>query len=342
LIALSCGSFALAYLSWRYVENPLRKIRQPVVPRKAFVVAVLALSGFLIAIGSYGYSSEGFKSLYLARLSDRQKETYQQSQFSLAAPDRGECRFSIDDFRRDEIARFDRCFAKFGPANVIVGDSHAGNLYFALIVNSEKPFFVLLGPRRCPAVEQKPGLAPGPGCDWDRIQSFLQSNAAKVRRVIYTQAGYFLVDDDKGRRGHHDFFTRAYVPVYRVNPGAIRSIIAYLENLARDVDVIWFGPRIEPHKNFSQLAKLALECSTVKLSLDPNVQETFLRMDRYIQSVMPRHGRLRYVSQIEAVGFQADKDLYDCTAAFWGDGNHWSTAGERRFGRRIVNVLLPD
>ena len=340
MTALACASFALAYFSWRFVEAPLRKIKRPAVPFRRFVAGALTLSVVFIGIGSLGYVSQGFENQYFASLSDQQKKIFRQSQiYNDNDAEDHNCRFQMGALSAAIFRRFDDCFAKYGPAIAVLGDSHSVNVYLALLASTDRPFIVQFS-TECSLQADLLHLAPPGQCAWGRIPSYLKSNAAKMRQVMYTQAGYFLVRDENGGYGSREMFTRPSVPVFDINPDFILPVIDYLEGIAQEVDTTWFGPRIEPRKNSSQLLKLAYGCVKPDITINPNILETFTRLDNYIKSAIPKNGRLRYVSQIDAVKFDVSKDMYDCTASFWADGDHWSRAGEKRFGARIVGPLL--
>jgi hypothetical protein len=126
-----------------------------------------------------------------------------------------------------------------------------------------------------------------------------------------------------------------------VNPALIGPTLAFLDDLASEVHLVWFGPRIEPHKNFAKILELSYRCDLEKVALDENVRETFVRMDGYLKQVSAGH-HFRYISQVDAIKFDERHDIYDCSAAFWADGDHWSRAGDEYFGKRFASSLLAE
>lgn len=61
LLALAALSFALAYLSWRFVEQPFRRSRQGIVPgRRAVFALAVAGSALFVGAGLSGYQSGGY------------------------------------------------------------------------------------------------------------------------------------------------------------------------------------------------------------------------------------------------------------------------------------------
>jgi len=66
----------------------------------------------------------------------------------------------------------------------------------------------------------------------------------------------------------------------------------------------------------------------------------YAHLDQALALQLQEHKSLTYVSTIDAIGFEPSNDLYTCNEVFWSDGNHWSNAGKKEFGRRIVSSLL--
>ncbi|MEO1139621.1 MAG: acyltransferase family protein [Pseudomonadota bacterium] len=63
MAGLAVASLILAYLSWRFVEQPFRRRPVPVLPRRAAVFSA-SLVGIVVFVGfgMWGFSSDGFKS----------------------------------------------------------------------------------------------------------------------------------------------------------------------------------------------------------------------------------------------------------------------------------------
>ena len=72
---------------------------------------------------------------------------------------------------------------------------------------------------------------------------------------------------------------------------------------------------------------------TVKMAM-------FAELDQTLARQLQDHKSLTYVSSLDAVGFDPSNDLYTCNEVFWSDGDHWTKAGEKEFGRRIIGSLL--
>lgn len=119
LSALLClASFALGYVSWKYIEKPFRYGSFGWnTQRRVYITAVL-LGGSMLIFGTYGESKEGFP----ARLDDEIRLIYQ-------TPKKYE---QVDTCFLLNAGHFDLpgCINKGSEKNVlIVGDSHAASLF---------------------------------------------------------------------------------------------------------------------------------------------------------------------------------------------------------------------
>jgi len=328
-LTLLTGTFLLAYFSWRFVELPFRK-RGVINRKRLFVFAVLA-STLFATFGIVGHITRGFESHYLADLDVQKREI-------LAIPsgrifDNGDCHFHGFDVDDQWKGRFIGCQKKYGKAIVVLGDSHGANMYEAVSLNTPYPFVVGMAQGGC-----RPH-SPKSECPYQRFLDYSAAHPEAIQKVIFTQAGFYLLQDEKGTEGGRDFFKTSSVPVYRPNPLFIERVVAYLNELARYVDVVWIGPRIEPHLNVSMLKKYAISCEPKTVTVDENIIATFDRLDQALKNRLVSEARLTYVSQMDAIAFDASVDLYNCNAVFWADTDHWSLAGEWRFGERILRAL---
>lgn len=329
LSMLALAAVALAYFSWRFVEMPFRR-REGISRTRLFAFAIGA-SAFFACLGLFGHYTNGFESTYISSLNERQRAI-------LARPretklDDGDCHFYGYDMDDDIKRRLDACYEKYGKALLVLGDSHAGNMFRALSVSSSHRFVVGLSHAGC-----RPH-SPSNACQYGRVLEFVAAQPTKIDKVIYTQAGFYLIQDDEGMPGSRDFFRKGSIPLYKPNPLFIDRVVAYLNDVARHVDVVWIGPRIEPHLNVSWLKKRAVRCETRDISIHNNTTATFEGLDGALKRRLEFEKRIRYVSQIEAVAFDSRSDLYDCSAVYWSDSDHWSAQGEGRFGKRIVDAL---
>jgi len=343
MLLLTLLSVLLAFLSWKFVETPWRVRRR--VSRLQVGWASAAALCLLATVGVAGHQTRGFEALWMARQSPDTVATYRivqrqfdaQNGFQVASGGQadGPCRFSAAGLRQDMVDRFTACAAAHGPGYVVLGDSHAIDLFSALLGSTKKPFLVSVTIAGC-----RPHT-PGPHCHYDPFLNLVAAHRDLFRGVIFEQAGFYLL-----RRGGHAGDRRMLSSVALDEPydgivvdrKHVAATLAYLEALSEVTPVLWFGPRLEPQ--IPEETVLARGCK-YPFQLRPNQRELFDTLDRYIEDAAAVRGKVHYLSQNQAYRFQFPADYMDCNHRYWVDGDHFSAEGERRFGPRfdLLNAL---
>ena len=216
-----------------------------------------------------------------------------------------------------------------------MGDSHGMDFFNAFLANSKAPFVVGFANGGCRPYN------PMPECNFASFRSFISSNVTEIQNIFFVQTGLELLLDKHNTTALPDFFTRNKNQSYSINVERIALVINYLKSLGADEKIVWLGPRLEPRLNANKMLKQALACkiNTSEIKLDGNMA-VYAQLDQTLARQVQEHKSLTYVSGLDAVGFDPSNDLYNCNKVFWSDGNHWSSAGAKEFGRRIIGSLL--
>jgi hypothetical protein len=329
MLLLVVLSFLLGVASWRYVERPFR--RDGAVGVRLFASACVLIGVAYVAIGIWGVSSKGYAQFWYARQSADVQRTYDLINASSQpnSEDDGKCRFNASTLDEAVKQRLIDCHARYGSAYVVLGDSHAIDL-FAVVTTSDTthPFIFGLTSPGC-----RPHT-PAPECSYDSLLELVRQQPQLFAAVIYEQAGFYLLRSDT-RKGSRKLFSRVPLdqPITGLYPDMepVQADLAYLKQLSAHVKVLWFGPRVEPHINKALL--VSGTCRTA-FRLRDNQYATFQQLDERIAEEAARAG-VPYLSQIRAFRFDFANDLLNCDGLYWDDGDHFSAAGEKRFGQRF-------
>ena len=334
MVGLIALSFVLAAISWKLVEQPFRRARYR--SRTVFASAACG-SLILISLGAVAHLNAGFPSWTLARLSPQQAVVYRNLLEERGRIDKvadsnkfTECVFRTGKLNEIFRRQFADCAEEHGTAIIIVGDSHAGNLFDAIAPLSGRPFVIGINKGFCRAVESNPQ------CFYGELLDFVTTNADSIDRVIYMQAGFYLLDAPDGAIGSRDMFQRYTDRPFPVSQSRIDLTLTYLGKLASHVNVVWSGPWIDPHVTHNQLVANGCDGSTGL----PNsfVVPSYTRLDQTVRE-LARERQISYVSTINALNFNARLDLVDCQNVYFIDADHWSVAGEQRFGPKVLGAL---
>ena len=338
LLFLATLSFILAALSWHFVEQPFRK--KGLIATKTVVLFGITGTIILIAIGLALHFTNGGENLWISTLKGNKRITYDL--VSTRKDDLGskttfgECRFFTELVTQKEIQKYKKCREKYGHGIAVIGDSHSRDFFGAINRNLEHNFIIGTSQPGCRPHDWKDR------CSYDEILKFIQQNPDVFSHVIYEQAGFYLLTNDNGDKGSRGFFSTLQldeaVPNYRPYKENISKIINYLNKIAEHVPVIWLGTRLEPHIHAKQMFKLGCDYD---FRLRPNLRNVYTNLDKNVAETVKKtaHKNINYVSQLELVPFDIEKEFMSCNVLYWRDTDHWTAQGEKYFGEPIVSEL---
>ena len=339
MLGLVLVTFVLAYLSWRFVEQPFRGSGS-VLPTRASVFAAsgAAAAGF-VGIGLYGEASAGRFDAWIAANPER-ASVYRMF---LAADaddgvyrDDGACRFNVPRLDDATIERLNACRSAHGPGVAILGDSHAMDLFNGLHALHDGDFVFGLTFASCWMDTR------ARNCDFAAFADLLRDEPGLFRPVMFHQAGYRFLASDAGF-AKRELFERIpeTEPVradeFRILAGRATAGLRYLAQLSELSDVVWIGSRIEPHIGLNYMLNAGCDH---RYRLRPGLAGLFADLDRHLAEASAEAG-VRYVSLIDAVRFDVTREFMTCDTLFWRDGDHWSREGTELFVGRLLAPGLP-
>lgn len=346
-IILSFFSLILAFITWKYVEVPFRN--RSFIGRFRIFIYGISASLFFVVVGLLGHLfNDKFEKFWLSNMNIEQQHFYSQ----LITTDRSlanwgansdgvqkltDCRFNVDRLELEVSERILTCAKKYGSGVLILGDSHAIDLYGVVASRFENKFLVGITNGGC-----RPHN-PGSGCQYDTISEFFKKYPSVFRHIIYEQAGFYLMLDQDGRKGTRKMFSdlryNQSISWIGIDIEHINKTTKYLVELSKIVPITWFLPRIEPHisKNF-----LIKNGCNYDYRLRTGLREKFQKLDNTIVEVIEKYGdvRIKVLSQNKIFKFEFPEDFANCSEVYWSDGDHFSAAGEWRFGQRLPENFL--
>lgn len=347
MMILAVTSILLAILSWKFIEQPFR--HKNFIGRRGIFISSAVVGAFFIVIGLVGVNYQGeYEKYWLSKQTDSVQDTYHKlmdtsPKFSNFGDNEkgeqllGECRFNLRAINSEVEENLLKCADKHGKGVLILGDSHAKDLYGVVTSRFENPFIAGFSKGGCRPNNQKKK------CYYEKVISFVKDNPQVFGKVIYEQAGFYLLEKTDGTKGSRLFFedlaltqtVENIVPDYT----QIREIREYLQSLSEFVSVVWLLPRAEPHISVRDVLKLG--CNNT-YAFRPNQYETFIELDNAIANEIDsmKSKKLSWLSQNAIFQFDLSADYIDCENLYWSDGDHFSVKGEIRFGERLPSNFL--
>jgi len=330
ILCLTGASIFAGFLSFKYIEKPFRSAK--IIGRAKFFL-LLSISYTLII----------FLALMISRNSERVENIWKnyQSKSSITAYEfvkrnsgaledlgfrnfnkkyESECNAMFDKVSAIEGSWLDKCFEKYGPAIIVLGDSHAINFY-RIVISSEPQNFVI-------------GMAHG-GCRlglssctyYTDLEKFISKNQEKVAGVIYHQRGGYLLASSSSRPATFELdATPNNKPrnLLHTSFEEINTVKIYLEKLSRNTSVIWLGSRVEPR--IAKKTMIKRGCNS-QWDVAESLKETFNKLDNDIANILDNNSPVRYLSFIDRYRVDFSQDFMNCSNLFWRDETHLSLDG---------------
>jgi peptidoglycan/LPS O-acetylase OafA/YrhL len=305
----------LSALSYRFIETPFRD-RTRTSPRMV-LVSVLVSVAVLTISAQHVVQTGGLREVYVAQLAPDQAHRLRALGDAIASRgpagmqgDRA-CRFWTEALTADIEKQFAACVPQHGKSIVVLGDSHAMDLFNAMAATSGKSFVFGFARGAC-----GPKRIGDPVCPYQSFLTFAAQHRASIERVYVTQSG--------------NFFKAGAA----VDDAAFDMLKDYLQLLGKSVPVLWLGPQYEPAIQLDRLDPMTSFDGAFAPQSSRNVTVLDAALaDRAQAAGLPYFSKLSATFTNEASAFFMDGQFN------YSDTDHWSTVGEQVFGARLTNAL---
>ncbi len=306
----------ISYFSWKIIEIPFRS-KKNISTKNIFSITTLA-SLLFIVIGFMGLNGKVYEKLYLSYLEDREKNIFINSRDQKYEKN---CVFRTDKLDENFKRRFLRCSKIFDKTLIILGDSHAIEIFQGISINSKSNFIVGLTQGGCrPYSKDKI-------CNYENFLKFINNNKHEISQVLFHQSGFHLLKSSDD--------------VQIMDFKKTILIENYLSQIDKSIKVIWLGPYNEPNHNVKLSKKLAYNCIKINLEFDEKLKKSIKQLDINLKNMYQNSNKgIEYMSYIDNINFNEEIDLYNCNSVFWINGDHWSFEGEKYFGSRVLKYLI--
>ena len=348
MLFLSVMALVLAAFSWKFVEQPFR-LKDRTSRRLIFSGSLAGIVAFVVLGVAGNTMSPQFERYWMAKQPENVRDTY--IVLSRANPELsnwgadefgnqnlGECRFNARNPTDEVQARLKACAETYGPGVLVLGDSHGMDLLGVVASRfADHPFIVGIAQGGCRVFDWDPS------CHYDDTAEFVAENPGVFGKVIFEQAGVFLLQEDDGTKGSREMFSRLRLTqeVKHIEPDLEHIAIAvdYVAALSEHVPVLWFLPRAEPHIGVNYVLRNGCQG---RYFFRDNQYELFEELEGVIVEALKQVGsdNLTWVSQNDVFAFDLSKDYMTCDDIYWSDGDHFSQAGEVLFGARLPDDFI--
>jgi len=323
ILSISC-------LNYFFIEKPLRYSRASI--KKTFALSGLSI-GLLVGIILYIPSSTFFD-----RLEDnnyaKNRQHYENMNIIYGnlvnIEEKKTCQITNKEFTSLSSETFDSCIAKYGKPIVVLGDSHADDV-FKMLSNSYS-FLIRVGEYGC-RIQKNLSLDR---CNFVNFKNFYELQKNNIGLILYNQSASYFITDAIGERDDSRLlkFTDSSTDL---NITQIRDISYYLEYFDKEkVKVLgsWIEPGINP-LNFRYES-----IYSGKMKIESNKISTFIHIDTQMRKGIESQG-FTYISTLEFYLNDKNNYLYDYNrnAFNFVDNDHLSSFGEEKFSKILIENL---
>jgi peptidoglycan/LPS O-acetylase OafA/YrhL len=234
--------------------------------------------------------------------------------------DNGICKFWTPILDANFYTRFNACNLEYGKATIILGDSHALNIYNTMFLTNRHDFLVGISKGGC-----RPSK-PFDYCPYIDFEKFVSQSSEKILQVFFHQSGSYLLSDINGKvdsdlafRGKDSF---------NIVTKDLNFLFYYLSRMGQRVPTVWIGPFPEARIN-STLPEVWAN----KIKVNLVVKTAFKKLEEEIKLIIKQPERnFDYISLLEILG-PLQYEVRHGNCLMFRDKDHWSICAERKYSR---------
>lgn len=307
--AMVAACVLLGIVSWRLIEEPVRRLRGKI--EIVSVVAILASALLLYVHANRVIETGG----YPKRIPASAAETIMRRDIAMASNVvmmNRECAYEIslpELGQSKQDPKFQNCASKFGSPVLVVGDSHAEDLFNAMSINLPERFVLGVYRREASHVDFMRGLA-----------EVITTSKPDLQVVLFTLEASTWVDSNK-------------INLVQLKID-VNEIIESATQIGKDSTFVWLGPQIEPRIDlygFNPLVGNVRELNTVR-----QAEQLSSQIDEILRK-LAKNSSVPFLSKMKIVNFDYSTDFEIPEGFTYSDRTHWSTVGEKYFGKRLVD-----
>lgn len=329
---LIAGVLLLATLTWKFIETPFRN--NECISRTLLIKIFAPIACIFLAFSWAGKKTNGFEDYYYTnRVPEDEKSIYNfikrhtSGEFNEAYIDNGDCNFRAATIDEKFIKRFEACAQKYGKAIIILGDSHAINIYNALQKANYSPFLVGIAKGGCRPHNNKAK------CQYDNFDKLIQKHRESINFVVYHQSGSYYLSDNNGKLDSPKAFEAD--GAWFIHKENISLTKKYLDKISNYVPAYWLGPFPEARVDFHHISQFKSGYMMNPVSL-----AAFRALEKDIQKATQsgKSSKWNYISLYEILKIDTHF-LRSGECLRFRDADHLSACGEDTVGAKLKEAL---
>jgi len=235
--------------------------------------------------------------------------------------------FLDDDFFKNN---FKDCNQKFKKFILILGDSHSIDLFNSIAkISKESEYIIGLNRAGC-----RPKNKFELNCHYLNSLKFIKKHKPQIKYIFFTHKGSFFLTNvgDQSTSDSDSLFRKLPLDVQQ-----LENTIKYLNQIKEITNkLILFGPHLEPNVDLNRKTIRAMfKNNFSNLSILDKTNKDLIFVDKRLKE-MSKKNNIEYISKIEAIQFNFNKDFVVDSKLTFSDTDHWNEFGEIFFGERLI------
>ena len=171
-------------------------------------------------------------------------------------------------------------------------------------------------------------------CHYLNSLKFIKKHKPQIKYIFFTHKGSFFLTNvgDQSISDSDSLFRKLPLDVQQ-----LENTIKYL-NQIKDITnkLILFGPHLEPNVDLNRKTIRAMfKNNFSNLSILDKTNKDLIFVDKRLKE-MSKKNNIEYISKIEAIQFNFNKDFVVDSKLTFSDTDHWNEFGEIFFGERLI------
>jgi len=311
----------------RFIEDPFRDTT--VITKKVFHFSMVGAGLFFLIVSFISLKTDFLKELMLSTKFNASEEKILRSVFRsteenmfLNMKSDGCFHWAKEPnkLNKDELKK---CATQYGKGVLIIGDSHAMNLFNIIAYSGSVPFAIGIADAGTQLHDEASKDL------YAQVERFISDNKKIISKVIYHQSGSYLISDESGRVDSRYAFEGKFNGFDLEKIEMVKSHLNSLKDRA-NLNVVWIGPFVEYRKEIHEIKDLQQF-----LSLNPVSEDLFLKLDKLLEG-KTKNQKFAF-EKFNSVFIQPENTFSgDCFIFL--DRDHFSSCGERYLSASLTDA----
>ena len=239
-----------------------------------------------------------------------------------------DCNLWVRDTKNIDTSKLKSCYELHGKAIVVLGDSHAMNLFNIFSYSGTYDFVIGVSQGGCRPHSNKDI------CHYDNFDKFAVENSGIIDLVVYHQSGSYFIKSDNGDVDNQLAFEGRFGGYAADN---IDEVISYLKSFSETTgtQVFWIGPFLE----YRRVPNEILFSEEIKV-VNPQSIKLFTELEKLLISKLKKFPEIAYSSFHDI--FHEPRVSFNGDCFVFRDTDHFSKCGEILIGKSLRKDLIND